>query len=221
MIHVAPEKQSHVITGIRLVVFRFLRLDECNIGILVTHHVGDPRSHHADYFAVVLFLETFHIAEPADRIADRPDRKLNHHFLAGRIVIMSEDRFFAAFLVDDQPETDEEFLDAGHISAGNRIVAEQDDSGIDVRERDMILLAVMRKQDSDSVIEVKLDPLHGIQSRNLRNLAVNARLFRRLRSGSRRRLHGVVSGRRSGSSHPDYQILIGGGSDRKIVIVHE
>ena len=190
MIHVPPEEQSHVIAGIRLVILRLLRRDEGDLRVLIAHHVGDPRRHHADDFTVVLLLKPFHIAEPADRIADRPHRQLNHHLFSGRVVVMRENRLPAALLVDDQPEPDEEFLDARHICPGNRIVAVQDDPRVDVRERDVILFAVVREQDPDPVVEVELYPLNSIQNRNLRNLTINARLFRRLclRQGRRWKL---------------------------------
>ena len=91
---------------------------------------------------------------------------------------MREDRLPAAFLVDDQPEADIKFLDTCHIRAGNRIVAEKNDSGINVRERDVILFAVLREQDPDPVVEVELDSLHRIQHGHRRHFPVNTRLLR-------------------------------------------
>lgn len=128
----------------------------------------------------MFLLKPFHITEPADRVADRPHRKLNHHLFSRCIIIMGENRFPASLLMNDQAEFDVKFLDTGHICAGDRIRAVKDDPRINIRERHMILFPVMRKQNPDSVIEIKLDALHCVQRGNLRHFPVDARLFRLL-----------------------------------------
>ena len=128
----------------------------------------------------MLLLETLDIAEPADRIADRADRKLDHHFTILRVVIVDENRLLFAFAENLQPETDEEFLDAGNQSAGHRIGIVQYDAGIQVLEADPVFPVIVRKRDPDAVIEIETDALHRFQCRNFRNFAIG---------GRRRRVH--------------------------------
>ena len=121
----------------------------------------------------MLFLEAFDIAEPADGVADGADRKLDHYFFVFRIEIMGEDRFPATFFMDDEPETDIKLLDAGYIGSGNGILAEENNPRIDIGECDMILFLILREKNADTVVEVELNPLNRIQSRNLRHFSVN------------------------------------------------
>ena len=177
IIHIATEKQSHVIGGIGFVFQRIFRRDKGDIRILITDKVGDPRSHHADHAAIMFLLEAFHIAEPADTVTDRSHRQLDHHIFAGGIVIMGEDRCFVAFFVNDQAETDKKFLHTGHECTGYGIRRIQNDPGIDIGKSHMICLFRVGKKNTDPVIEVKTDPFHGFQHGDLGNLAVNTFLF--------------------------------------------
>ena len=212
MVNVAFEEKSHVITGVWLVVFCLLRSDERDVGVLPAHDVGDPRRHDADQSALMLFLKPLHIAEPADGVADRADRKLDHDVAAFCIEIMGENRLFSALFVDDETEADIEFLDAGHIRAGDGVLTEQNDPGVDVGERDVILFSVMREKNADAVVEIEFDPIDRVLRGNFGDFAVNGGLFRRSRSGSGR------SGRRDRLSG-DAEIGLRSGIDGKSIHV--
>ena len=76
MIDIALEEKPHMVTGVRLVIFRFFRSNKYDLRILFLHDFGNPRSHDADHFALMLFLEAFDIAEPADGVAATVKKQL-------------------------------------------------------------------------------------------------------------------------------------------------
>ena len=129
---------------------------------------------------------------------------------------MSENRFFAALFMDNQPEPDVEFLDTGHISSGNGVGTVKDDAGINVGKGHMILFAIVRKEDADTVIEVESDTFDRFQSRYLRDLSIDAGLFGLFLSRSGRR-SGSLGNRRSGID-TDGNIVGGQSIDCKIFL---
>ena len=180
VVHVALEEQSHVVTRVGLVLYGVLRGDERDVRVLVFHERRDPRRHDADQLAVVLLLEALHITEPADAVADRSDGQLDHDLLATQVHVMLEDGRVVALLVDDETEFDVELLDGRHEGAGHRVVAVEDDARVDVHERHMVRLPVVREEDADAVVEIEFDSFHGVQYGYLRDFAVD-RLLRALR----------------------------------------
>ena len=100
--------------------------------------------------------------------------------------------------MNDEAEADEEFLDACDIRAGNGVLAEENDSGVDVGEGHMVLFSVMREEDADAVVEVEFDAFDGVLRGDLGNFSVDGGLFRlfflRLSRGGERRLGGGLRG---------------------------
>ena len=180
VVHVAAEEEAHVVGGVRTVGLGLLGRDELDVRVLLLEDVRDPRGHHADELAFVFQLEAFDVAEPADAVADRADRELDHDFLVRGVVVVREDRRVVALVVDDQAKPDEELLHAGDERARHGVRAVQDDASVDVRERHMVVLAVLREEDADAVVEVELDAFDRVQHRDLRDLTVDRRLFLRI-----------------------------------------
>ena len=177
VVYISLEEQAHIITGIRFVIFGFFRSDERDVRVLPLDNFRNPWGHDADQFAFMFLLKTFNVAEPADGISDGADRQLNHDFFARRIIIMGENRFPAAFFMNDQPEPDEEFFDAGDIRPRHRVRGIQNNSGVNIGKSHMIFFVVAGKQNTDSVVEVKTDAVHRFLRGNIGDFSVNAGLF--------------------------------------------
>ena len=154
-----------------------------DVRVLLPDDFGDPRCHDADEFALVLDLEAFHVAEPADGVADGSDGELNHDFAVLRVEIMRENRFFSAFVVNDETEADEEFFDAGDIGSGDGVLAEENDSCVDVGEGHVILFPVVREEDADAVVEVEFDAFNCVLRGDLGDFSVDGWLLRLLLRG--------------------------------------
>ena len=121
----------------------------------------------------MFFLEAFNVTEPADAVPDGPDRKLNHHFFIFAVIIVGKNRLVFAFFMNDKTEFYVKLFDTGDVCPRYSVVAEQNDPGVDIGESDTIGFVIVRKQNPDAVIEVELNPLNRIQSRNLRHFSVN------------------------------------------------
>ncbi len=176
VVHVALEEQPHVVRCVGFVLYSVLRGDERDVWILVFYECRDPRRHDADQLAMMLQLETFHVGEPSDAVSNRADGQLHHDLLVTQVHVMLEDGLVVAFFVDDETEPDVELLDGRHEGSGHRVVAVEDDAGVDVHERHMVRLPVVREEDADAVVEIELDAFHGIQHGDLRDFTIDGLL---------------------------------------------
>ena len=176
VIDIAAEEETHVVGSVGLVFYGVFRCDERDVRILILHKRRDPRRHDANQLAMVLQLETLHIGEPTNAVANRADGQLDHDFLVRQIHVMLEDRLILALFVDDQAKTNVEFLDGCHERAGHRVIAVEDNARVNVHKRHMVCLPVVREEDTDAVVEIKLDTFHGIQYGNLRDFTIDGLL---------------------------------------------
>ena len=69
--------------------------DEFDIGIGVAEQRDQPLGHRAGQPAAVLLLEFHGIGKPADRVAERADRKLDQHLAGPRRRIFVDEKALA------------------------------------------------------------------------------------------------------------------------------
>src|SRR5215471_11987228 len=148
------EEQAHAVGRVVTLGLDLLVSEEGDVRINVAKQRDQPLGHAAGELAAMLLLELHCIGKPADRVAERADRKLDQHLAAGGGIVVRDE--LLVLLPHFEPEAHEIALaavDAPALELGLK----KDVPGIKVAQLYPPGMLALREQDPATAVEIETE----------------------------------------------------------------